>query len=162
MITVTPTRDVDFINSVMRSPGIYAGLADDSCPKLDNFDMAVALEIPGCLFLQILDDGAPSGWFMLLPKGGEVLEVHTATLASCRGKKAVRAALAAEEWIFTNTPCAEITSYALSDSKQTVVFALLSGLSITGRKPHDATRNGKPVDIITLSISKDDWKSNHK
>jgi hypothetical protein len=155
MITIDRSYDVSLIDSIIRNPSIYASMSDDSCPK-DSSDVTIAGLIDTCIFPVVRMDGAVAGCFMLEPHNN-VFVAHTALLPICRGKDAIRAGKELLKWVFSNTECRELTSYAFSDSPHVDWFARAVGLHVTGTDDYPNTRNGKKVSITKFSILKDQF-----
>lgn len=155
MITVEPTTNELYIQSVFLNPSIYADMRDDSAPT-DPTELISLMpsmtSIPG-FFLRAFVDGIPAGCWWLIWKGDKV-EAHTALMANCRGKRAIQATRMAIQWVFDNTKASAITSYAWSDSPAVAWFCRAVGMSQRETKPWPTTRSGKPVDITYFEIGR--------
>jgi len=154
MITVEPTSDETFIRSVFLNPTIYGQMRDDSCP-LDPSLLAQVhfMHIPG-FFLKAIVDGVTAGVWMFIYKADDTVEVHTALLENCRGRKAIEAAKLAAKWVFENTKVLAVISYAWSDSPQVAWFCRMMGMVPYETKPWPATRAGKPVTITYYILNR--------
>jgi hypothetical protein len=155
MITIDRSYDVDLIDYIIRNPSIYASMSDDSCPS-DPSRVTVESVIDTCLFLLVKIDAVVSGCFMLEPND-KSYTAHTALLPNCRGRRAISAGRAMLKWVFGNTECREVTSYAFSDSPHVDWFARAVGLRVTGVADYPNTRNGKHVSVTNFSILKDQF-----
>lgn len=156
MITVEKSKDVPLLNSILRDPEAFAGMIDDSC-SLDPSEVDAAKIVDNATFLVASEDGDPLGCFMFVPKEEERMEAHTVLLDNCRGSRALDAAKKAIKWIFSKTGCQEIVSYAWSDAPQLLWFARKLGFIRTGQKPYQATRHGKKVSVVNLSLTRLSW-----
>lgn len=153
-VTVEPTTDEFYIKSVFLNPTIYAMMRDDNSPADPLALMGVNIKaIPG-FFLRVLVDGVASGVFWLIWKDDK-LEAHTALLSGCRGARAIKAARAAQAWVWANTGAKAVTSYAWSDSPAVAWFCRAVGMVAVGTKPWPATRSGRSVDITYYNINRE-------
>lgn len=154
MITIEKTTDDDYIKSVLFDPQISQSMRDDSVPDPEKLRHVNILAIPS-IFLKVLYNGVAAGLFWMIPKG-DTFECHTALLPNCRGRCAIRAAIAAKDWIFNYTTAREITSYAWSDSPEVAWFCRAIGMRKLHTAPWPNTRNGKPVDITYYAIGRNE------
>lgn len=153
-VTVEPTTDETYIKSVFLNPAIYAQMKDDSCPADPTMLAGVDIKaVPG-FFLRVMAGSVPAGVFWFIWKD-RALEVHTALLENCRGSRAIRAARAARDWVFSHTSTDAVTSYAWSDSPAVAWFCRAMGMTATKTEPWSATRNGKPVDITYYTLTRE-------
>lgn len=152
-ISVEPTTDYQYIESVFLNPTIYDQMRDDSCPadpaSLRGTDIT---RIPG-FFLRALVGNIPCGVWWLIWHGDKV-EAHTALTEQCRGRAAIEATKKAIAWVFANTEAEAITSYAWSDSPAVAWFCRAVGMSKNETKAWPSTRNGKPVSITYYSVNR--------
>jgi len=156
MLTVERTFDVALIDSIIRSPSIYADMCDDKCPKCPE-SVSVCAMIDALIFLAVRMDSVPVGCFIFEPHETK-FAVHTALLPSCRGRRAIEAGHKALDWVFNNTECKEVSSYAFSDSPHVAWFARMVGLNAIGVESYPNPRAGKPVTITKFLISKDQFR----
>jgi hypothetical protein len=154
MITVEPTTDIAFIDSVMHDPSVLPGLLDDSFPNPQAFSVGMVLAKIKGVILKISEDGVGRGWLWFIEKGQKIYEAHTALLTTLRGSRAVRAVKMCVRWLFDHTDCEEIRSYAMSDAPQVLLFAKWVGLNPYLTEPYPVTRQGKEVSITWLSVSR--------
>lgn len=152
MLSVARTFNVELIDSILRSPSIYADMCDDKCPK-NPMSITVCHMIDALVFLLVKDDEVPVGCFVFEPHETK-FAVHTALLPSCRGRNAIKAGNLALDWVFNNTECKEVSSYSFSDSPHVAWFAKMVGLNPIGIESYPNPRNGKPVTITKFLISK--------
>jgi Protein of unknown function (DUF2824) len=150
MTTIVQTFDKDFVHRIMRDPDVYPFIGDDSSPK-DPMAFDASDYLSNCICLKVMDESHPVGVFVFFI-GEDGYELHTMLTKLCRGSAAVRAAKEAIAWIFDNTDCKEIVSFALSDAPATTWFAKMIGLIETSRQLHANTRNNLPVEIIFYSM----------
>lgn len=154
-VTVEPTTDEPYIQSVFLNQEIYNEMRDDSCPvdsAILSGNMPVVKSIPG-FFLSAIVDGIPAGCWWLIWKGRKV-EAHTALLENCRGRKAIVATRMAIKWVFDNTSAEAITSYAWSDSPAVAWFCRAVGMTSRHTEKWPSLRKGKPVDITWFEIGR--------
>lgn len=154
MLTIEPTTDSSYIQSVFTNLTIYSAMKDDACPACPDFAFP-ALATLGGVFLKVMKDGADAGVFWFRPSGKN-MEAHTALLQNCRGRDAIQAARMAVEWIFRNTDTSRITSYAWSDAPAVSWFCRKVGLTHTHVEPWRNTRNGQPVNMAYFQINRED------
>lgn len=159
MITVEQTTDIAYLDQVMHDPRISAAMTDDNYPDPTKFSIAPAMEKYPSLFLKVLVDGTPAGWFWFRddPSSPFTLEVHTALLPNCRGRAALQAGQNAMDWVFGHTPCQLLTTFAWTDDPAPAWFADHMGFDRVGQEPYPCTRRGKPVDIIHFSFPRNRW-----
>jgi len=154
MISVEPTADTDYIKSVFLNPSIYDSMRDDSCPSTPS-DTTLGLEsAPPGVFLKVKMDGNPCGVFWLRWIDGAKIEVHTALLEPCRGRRAIDAAKALMSWVWSNTVAVAIRSYAWSDAPVVSWFCRAVGMREQETVAWPNTRNGKPVAITYFEIER--------
>jgi hypothetical protein len=159
MLTVNPTTDVDYIDSIMHHPEVMPGLVDDFLDNPSMESSGPALAKFHNVVLRVDDGGTGQGWIWFLDRGNRSWEAHTALLPCCRGAKAVRAAKLCVRWMFDHEDCDEVVSYAWSDSPKVLLFARWVGLAPFKTEPYPATRNGKKVDITWMSVYKQKFLS---
>lgn len=151
VVTVEPTQDLEYVESVFLSPAIYRQMSDDSCPPAES--LAGAFGLLGGMFMKCLVNGVPCGAFWLRDKGDD-MEVHTALLENCRGRNAIRAAKSLTDWVFGNTDHQRIVSYSWSDSPAVAWFCRACGMTPTTTENWPSTRNGMPVEVTHFQITK--------
>jgi hypothetical protein len=142
-VWVTPCHDPAYIDEVL-------GALFDQI-TIDGFDSAppgeTALELPGLLFLQVMDGDERRGLFMF---NGH--EVHTMLMPEFRGRRAINAGKAALAWIWANTSFDRVTSYAYSNAPHVLLYAKLVGLRPVGVIDEGVTIHGRRVQTTRLEI----------
>ncbi len=134
MLMVHPTSDLEFIHRMIRHPDIYPSISDDKSPRNPN-DLDATGYLNNCISLEVdLDDA------------------HTLMTKLGRGRIAIKSAKDGIKWVWDNTDCKEITSYAFSDAPYVSWFCRAVGMTETGIQHNYTTRNGLPVDRIDFSL----------
>jgi hypothetical protein len=150
-LTVERTHDMAYVESVLRVPGIYENITDDSCPSVDELLETNQIENIPSIFLKVSLDKSPAGWYWLVWKG-VYLEAHTALLPNCRGRLAIEATKKAIDWVFANTPADGIRSYAWSDAPTSAWLCKRVGMVKENTEAWSATRKNSPVSITYYSL----------
>lgn len=157
MITVEQTEDNTLIHQAFMDPDNFKAMRDDSCPPdPSGYDDPVGkMRLLPSIFLKAVVDGKFGGVWWLV-RQGTVIDVHTALMQNCRGRKAVEAAKKGIQWVWDHTDATEIRSYAWSDSPAVAWFCRIMGLKPVETKPWQATRDGRPVNITWFSLKRED------
>jgi hypothetical protein len=154
VIAIEKTTDEQFIKSVFLNPEIYAGMKDDRCPDEPVFLSSVDMKaLPG-FFLRATVDGVVAGCYWLMWKGRD-LEAHTALLPHCRGGVALAVTREALRFVFANTECGRVISYAWSDCPAVKWFCRKVGMTELLTCSYPNTRKGQMVDVTYYSISRE-------
>lgn len=156
-VAVRPSRDLKFFDSVLRNPEVYAGIADETTPPIDEITLAALVRNPHNLFLEITVAGEKAGFFALLAKAAGIYEVHTNLLPRHHGSPALQAAKVGMDWMFLMTDATILSSFAWSSSPAAAWIARAAGMKLDGRRPYPHRVAGAQVDIGIYSIDVHEW-----
>jgi len=159
-LCVTPTRDVAYINSIIRHPAIYDAARDDTTPPPEKLTAAPLVNKAGYFFLRIVATPSKTdlGMFMLEPMGrGHV--VHTFLLPTCRGARAVAAGKLGAAWIFTHTNTAVCVSHCWETRPEVLWFAKHVGFEPRTLVLWPARVHGAQIFSTGVCLTRDRWLS---
>jgi RimJ/RimL family protein N-acetyltransferase len=154
-LSVNPTRDLAWIDGVLRDPAVFPTIADDSCPDPQALSAAALLDNPASVFLRVEQDGAAVGFFAFLPtENPHEYELHTNLLPVCRGARALAAFRLAADYLFAHTDAREIVSFAFSNNPAAALMMRLAHFVARGEEPHRATVGGQQVDCRWYALAR--------
>lgn len=156
-IEIVPTRDWEWMDTVMRNPEMYARTSHDGTPAADQLSMKVVVEDPRNAFLQVLRNGEPGGFFMLLNKAPGIYEVHTNLLPECRGLDGVKAGCLGRDFMFIHTDCRRLTSLCPEWIPESVKYAEACRFHQDFTREAYWTREAKPQGVTFVSITLLEW-----
>lgn len=156
-VTVGPTSDVAYMDSVLRQPDIYESISHDASPPAEKLTVGGLVSAGINRFLLVSVDGEPAGFFMLVNRCRGVYEVHTNLTMKCRGKLSVRAGIEGCKWMFLNTDAMKLVSFCPSCSPETSYFASLVGFNRDFTQTDRWVKHGKKHDVIHVSLTFDEW-----
>lgn len=151
MIALQQFDDYGWMDSLVKSTGIYPEISDDQCPDITAFSVH-AFDDVGHVFLLVNKDGQRAGFFVFLDRGNGVWEQHTVLGEGCRGKSAIEAGNRALAWMTQNCGAKQFSSFCYSDKPHTCWYAKKLGYT-AGDTIAKTTRNGVPVDVISFVYS---------
>ena len=143
--------DPKVINSIISHPQIYPQVVDDFAPPREEFDCSKAIESEGVLFLTPIVEKV-LGVFMVHSHTSILWEVHTCLLPETKNK--LECAKALIKWVFENTTCRKLISWAPSDNRRAYDFAVKAGLVEEGICKKSFIKNGVLLDQHLMGIGK--------
>ncbi len=148
-------EDIGFVREVMTAPDIYERITDDGCPGPEDFDPTPALKGEAFVFLIPHECGSPMGVFLFHPWNTICYEQHSCILPEYRGRAAVQAAMAAQRYMFDNTPCTKIVGHVPVNNLPAYAFAYRIGMRKEGVNRASFLKNGKAIDQYIVGIIKE-------
>ncbi len=131
------------------SPAIYRHISDDNSPKIQDFAIPDRDDVR---YLAVKSDGELLGIWAFIG-ADSVWEIHTAMLPSAYGhvRSAARRML---EWLWENSPCAEVTTKVPIMNRLALALAKSAGMKEYGIEEESFVKNGIKHDQILLAISR--------
>lgn len=144
MITLEPTTDLAWLNSVLHDPSVWPWIVNDEVPDVSAEELIKA----GVEFVAVLKDGTKVGAFALHPEAsGNGTQMHTCLLPSCRGRQAVEAGRLLLTQCLRRPECRAVTGFVPDDNRAAGWFARRIGLEPTGRLEAVWPRHGQKIGI---------------
>lgn len=144
------TTDVAAVNAIINHPRVKPWV---SMPGQEVLDASALLQAPHVALL--LDDG--SGCFLCVQHEPGRYEVHTNLLPAARGAKALDAARAAMDWMFTRTDCVELITKVPVDNPAAQRLTVFMGFTREFTRAQAFPRGTSWVDVDYYSISYRGW-----
>lgn len=152
MIAVVPSRDIALFNRLINHPDIAPHVRDDSTPD-QPLDVS-PLNTEQNVFLLVKADDEPTGFAIMVGLGNGMYEQHSGMLATHRGHHALRAGREVFRWMFCNTDCTTISTWAWSTAKHVLLMARALGFVEKTRARWNHTVNGIAVDRVVFECAK--------
>lgn len=159
MITVRPSRDIAIFNRLINHPEISPHVRDDSTTGELNI---ASLNTHSNFFLRVDANDHPVGFVLMLARGAGVYEQHSGLLKAYRGHNALRAGKEVLRWMFLNTDCATVSTWAWSSAKHVMLMARYLGFVEESRSKWPQTVNGQSVDRVIYSMGYTEWSRRAK
>jgi hypothetical protein len=105
---IAPSKDAEFLNRVVNHPAVHPYV---SFGIKGDLDLTALVADPRNVFL-----ANEWGGFLFIRKADYVYEVHTQFVPEGRGKRALRAAKDAADYMFSRTDCLRIDTYVQLDN----------------------------------------------
>lgn len=154
MLTVTQSRDFSALNRLINHPDIAPHVRDDS--SAEEIDIS-PLNNHENIFLLLRDGETHAGFVFMLHRGYGVYEQHSGLLKPYRGHNALRAGRDVLRWMFINTDCGTVSTWAWSNAKHVLFMARTLGFTEEARTRWPTTVNGQSVDRTTFSVTLSEW-----
>lgn len=142
---VSPSKDLKFLEELVNHPDVYQWVHGDIEGPIDVSSIAVR---------EFIILKADSGAFLFVNNGSNSWEVHTQFL---RKQRAYPAAKDAAEYMFTNTPCEQITTMVPRNNVAAKRLTQKIGFSYVGTKGTWPTDSG-PVPLDHFTLTKQRWQ----
>lgn len=157
-ITVKPSWDLTYFDTLVRKPAIYAKLGDDTSPPREEFSVASLLKAKTNYFLGVFNGDQAVGFFAFIAGGDGQYEVHTVLDEQSRGVIALEAGKKAWAWMFTFTDCVRLISLCPDFCKEGLVFARKTGFKTDFRREDFLRKGGKSCGAAFVSYDRSDWR----
>ena len=154
--TLKRTADLNYLDQVVRSPGVWETVRDDATPPREEFTLAPILK-PQNIFLMVLLGETPAGFFAFCQSEKTTYEMHTNLLPICRGAAAIHAAWQAIAWLFNHTAAQQIETYVFETARPARLLLTLARWRETARRLHPATVDGHPLQEIWFTFTRAEW-----
>lgn len=155
-VTVEVCADAALLDAIWHTDEVGEHGRNDTHPPLAALSVGPLLA-QGALGLLVRRRGEPAGFWMLMPLGYGVYEVHTNLLPRVRGAAAYLAAQLAMEYLFVQTDALKLVSYCPSHRPQVLEFALRCGWKLerwqTGAWPVGGVRH----DLAWVGLTVKEW-----
>lgn len=143
-------RDAKLINSIVTHPKIYPHITDDFFPPPEEFNSEAFLNVDGVYILTPKEGDRVYGAFQVVRHTGVLFEMHTCLLPECKVK--LDCAKALVSWVFTNTTCRKLFTWA--HSKKYYDFVLKAGFVEEGVCQKSFIKNGVLLDQHLMGMGK--------
>ncbi len=150
---IVRTFDAELIKSIITDDDIYPLCSDDASPPASDYTPPDPNVV---LFLLVVHEGVIRGMFILVPKNGVTLEVHTCIKKSFRGKGAVLAATQMLKWVFSNTKARKVVTSIPSYNKPARAFAKMAGMTDEGINRQSFMKGGVLYNQWFMGITKEE------
>lgn len=150
-ISVARTHDWPLVKSIVTHPKVYPHISDDFSPRPENWE---PLAVDAVWHLLLEDGEEVLGVFILVPESQIMCKVHTCILPNAYGERALRAARAATEWVWANSPCLRVITDVPEFNSLALRFSKAAGMLEYGRNPESFMKRGKLWTQICLGMSK--------
>jgi hypothetical protein len=168
---VSPTRDLDYLDQVLRHPDVYGPACDDTSPSRETITVAHHLADSQNIFLRVSGtdcqpvEGFPRrsprptdlGFFSFHPLGHGYI-VHTCLLPNCRGALAIAAGKLAAAWMFTHTPATSLVSHCWENRPHVLLFAKRVGFEPRTKTLWPARVGGVQIFSTSVCLTRAMWK----
>lgn len=159
MISVATSRDMTLFNWMINHPEIAPHVRDDATPG--PMDLS-PLNTYGNIMLRVDFNGQAVGFAVMLAKGQGTYEQHSGIMEAYRGHNALRAGREALRWMFLNTDCETMSTWAWSCAKHVAMMARAVGFIEEARTKWPATVNSQAVDRVTYTQTLIEWSRKAK
>lgn len=147
------------LNWMINHPEISPHVRDDS--TVGELNIA-PLNNHTNVFLVVNWNGEPAGFATMLSRGFGVYEQHSGMLEHYRGHHALKAGREVLKWMFLNTDCDTMATWAWSSAKHVAGMAKAIGFIEDCRSKWPNTVKGESVDRITFTLTLAEWSRRFK
>lgn len=160
MIEARFTRDLDFLDEIIRRPEVYAWGTDDFSDAMEEISVGAFLEDSRTAFVEITDGPERLGFFLGVPMGDYAYRVHACLVRECRGRRAKEACRRAIDLVFDRTRCEYLVAEVSTRERHAYLMARWMGFEpIAGT----SSERGKFVDGVlypfrTLCLPAARWR----
>jgi hypothetical protein len=151
-VVIEKCVDAKLINSIITHQKIYQHVVDDFAPPPEEFDCSNIVGSEGVLFLTPIQEKV-LGVFMVHSHTKVLWEVHTCLLPETENK--LECAKALIKWVFENTTCRKLISWAPEGNQRAYDFAIKAGLVDEGVCKKSFIKNGVLLDQHLMGIGKE-------
>jgi len=156
-VTVELCRDADVLDAILHHPEVGERTRHDEMPPLAEMTLKPAIEAGRVSALLAKAAGEPAGFWLVIPKGAGVWEVHTNFLPEHRGAFALDAATLAIDLMFTATPAVTLTSFCPECLPESWFFARRNGFKTDFSRPAVWPRAGVRHGVRHVSLTLHEW-----
>lgn len=147
-MTFERTRDMELVRSIVLTQ--YEWTSDDGSPSRDDYQPVASGAI---WYVLAKDEGDLLGLWVLVPLNAIEYEVHTCLLPGHGYRRGRRAAQAAIQWAWENTPCRRMITKVPAFHRLAYKFAIDAGFEMIGIDRRSFLKNGILYDQALLGLS---------
>lgn len=154
MISVSQSREMAVFNWLVNHPEIAPHVKDDS--NTGKIDVS-ALNNGVNDFMCVEWNGKPIGFAIMIRVGDGVFEMHSGILEAYRGQRALDAGREVLKWMFLNTDCEKVTTWAWSSARHVMLMARVLGFTQSSRSSWPNTVHRETVDRVNYEQTFAEW-----
>ncbi len=146
------SADIERVNQILGHESVYPWIRDDSTPGELRYKLGEAyISNPNMYVI------SPNEWtaFVLIPRNGTMLEVHTAILPAGRGIRGVRAGRLAIRWIFEHSNYTKLISWIPVCNRRAPMYAKFCGFELEGLVKKSFLIDGRLYDQHLVGFEKE-------
>lgn len=162
-LILLPTHDMVLVKRLWSDPAIYHQMIDDGCPK-NPADWQPAGGERRHYLVPWLDENnqmTAMGIIGYYAISHVMYEVHIGLLPQFQHRMTQEICVAANDWIFTHTPCKKIIAFVPFSKPNVRAIALRCGFKEEGLSPCSFLINGELIDQYILGLERSEHVRNN-
>lgn len=151
VIEIRVINDISLVEKTLKEPHIYEAGKDDLCPKSEDFHVPVGLSF---INAGAYDGEEYLGLFLIEPRCGAVVQIHTCLLKSAWNGRTDECAQAVIDWVWKNTSANRLVTEVPSFNERAKNYAERHGFSVYGVNESAWVKDGIYHDVLLLGLTR--------